>query len=349
MPLRIAFDATEAALPRLRGMARYAGELLTELAKLPEVELTLHLRHPAEVPAERLAGWGDPPSRSFFVRQRGKLDADLWHGPANRLFYRGKLPAVITLHDVAPLIGYGNNRKRVWARELKRCRAIITPSEHSRRGIIQHFGLPEERIQVIPEAASIHYQPQPDGVVEQVCAKHRLIPRRYILHVGSREKRKNPHAIFEATVGLLEEFDLTLALTGSPSQSEEQYLPRLGERVRFLGYLDDDDLPALYSGAVALLFPSFDEGFGLPAAEALACGCPALLARAGSLPEVGGEAALYFDPNEIEEVRQTLRRLLTDPELAERLRREGPKQASRRWNEVAQEHLAVYQGVVGNS
>jgi alpha-1,3-rhamnosyl/mannosyltransferase len=326
-------------------MARYAGELLTELAKLDEVALTLYLRHPAVAPADRLANWGSPPCHSFRNRQRGRVEADLWHGPANRLLYLGKLPAVVTLHDVAPLIGFGKNRKGVWARELSRCRAIITPSEHSRRGIIHHFDLPGSRIHVIPEAASHRYQPQPEDIVERVCARHKLAPRRYLLHVGSREERKNPRAIFEATVGLLEEFDLTLALTSSPSPAEEKYLPQLGGRVRFLGYLDDDDLPALYSGAAALFFPSFDEGFGLPAVEALACGCPALLARAGSLPEVGGEAALYFDPNEIADVRQTLRSFLENPELAEQLRQLGPEQANRHWSEVAREHLAVYQAV----
>ncbi|HUT97979.1 MAG TPA: glycosyltransferase family 1 protein [bacterium] len=340
MSLRLAFDATEAFRPRPQGMGRYCDELLRALAKNPRVELTLFCRSVHRPVVERLAVWGSPRCGTFFRRRRFGVEADLWHGPANRLLYRGSLPSVLTLHDVAPQLGYARDRRRQLARETARAAAVITPSLHSARGISAQFGLPDGMVRVIHWAPPSGFEPRPSEDVEEVCGHYGLRPGRYILHLGSRVPRKNPRAIFGAPRGLLEEFDLDLAVSGEPLAGEGELTDPLGGRIRHLGY--PENLPALYTGAAALLFPSFEEGYGFPAVEALACGCPAVLARAGALPEVAGEAASYCDPESVEDVRRALRRVLEDTAFAESLRRLGLEMTRRSWADVADDHLKLY-------
>ncbi|MCK4594099.1 glycosyltransferase family 4 protein [bacterium] len=346
MPLRLAFDASEALRPRPAGMGRYADELLGALSRNPGIELSLYRRRGNGPIPERLERWGSPLCRTFFHRQRGGVEADLWHGPANRLLYHGPLPAVLTLHDVAPQMGYARDRRRKLTREISRAAAIVTPSRHSARGIREYFPVPQERIRVIPLAPPAGCGPRPSEEVEEVCGRFGLRPKGYILHLGSRVPRKNPPAIFGAPRGLLEEFDLDLAVSGGPRPGEEELSVPLGDRVRYLGYLEAEEIPALYSGAAALLFPSFEEGYGLPAIEALACGCPAVLARAGALPEVAGDAASYCDPSSVEDVRRALRRVLEDPPYVESIRRLGFERTRRSWDDVAEDHLRVFNEVV---
>jgi glycosyltransferase involved in cell wall biosynthesis len=343
MSLRLAFDATEAFRPQPQGMGRYSDELLRAFAGNPRVELSLFCRRVHRPVASRLAVWGSPPCRTFFRRRRFGVEADLWHGPSNRLLYRGRLPCVLTLHDVAPQLGYARDRRRQLARELARVAAVITPSLHSARGISARFGLPDGVVRVIPWAPPTGFGPRPPEEVEAVCGRYGLRPGRYILHLGSRVFRKNPRAIFGAPRGLVEEFDLELAVSGGPRPGEGELTAPLGSRVRYLGY--PENLPALYTGAAALLFPSFEEGYGFPAVEALACGCPAVLARAGALPEVAGDAASYCDPSSVEDVRRALRRVLEDAAFAENLRRLGSEKTRRTWGDVAEDHLNLYEEV----
>jgi glycosyltransferase involved in cell wall biosynthesis len=347
MSLRLAFDATEAFRPRPQGMGRYSDELLRAFAKDPRLELSLFCRSVHRPVAERLAVWGSPPCGVFFRRRRFGVEADLWHGPANRLLYRGSLPSVLTLHDVAPQLGYARDRRRQLAREISRAAAVITPSLHSAGGIREQFGLPEGRIRVIPWAPPSGFGPRPPGEVEEVCRRYGLRPGRYILHLGSRVSRKNPRAIFGAPRGILGEFDLDLAVSGEPQPDEAELTAPLDGRVRHLGY--PENLPALYTGAAALLFPSFEEGYGFPAVEALACGCPVVLARAGALPEVAGDAASYCDPSSVEDVRRALRRVLEDAAFAENLRRLGRAMTRRTWDDVARDHLELYDQITNLS
>ncbi|HDR06861.1 MAG TPA: glycosyltransferase family 1 protein, partial [Candidatus Coatesbacteria bacterium] len=322
-------------------------ELLCALAGLEEVEFFLFCRRTRRPTAELSARWGSPPCSTFYRRRRLGVAADVWHGPANRLLYRGPLPCVLTLHDVAPQMGYARDRRRQLGREISRSALVITPSRHSARGIVEVFGLPEEKLWVVAPAPPAAGGPRPPAEVAEVCARHGLRPGRYILHLGSRVWRKNPRAIFGAPRGLLQELDLELAVSGEPRPDEEELTAPLGGRVRHLGYLADEEVPALYTGAAALLFPSFEEGYGLPAVEAQACGCPAVLARAGALPEVAGDAASYCDPESVEDVRRALRRVLEDASYADELRRRGLARPRRSWADVARDHLQVYREAAG--
>jgi glycosyltransferase involved in cell wall biosynthesis len=347
--LHLALDATEACLTPPRGMGRYTDQLLRALVRRDDIDLELHLRRPTELSEARRATYGGAPVHFFRRRRRGRLEAGLWHGPANRLLYHGSTPAVVTLHDVAPQRGFGRDRRKVTARELERCAAVITPSEHSRRGVLEVFGLDPARVVVIAEAPAADFQPPPPGELATVLERRGLRRGGYLLHIGSREPRKNPEVLFAAAAALLESHDLRLVLTGKPSDGEAVWVERLGERLRFLGFVEDDELPALYAGAAALVFPSFDEGYGLPVAEALACGCPVVCSRTGALPEVGGEAALYADPNRVESFIAQLRRLIADPDLAGELRERGLRRSDRGWDDVAAEHAALYHRVAESS
>ncbi|MGB9880037.1 MAG: glycosyltransferase family 4 protein, partial [Anaerolineae bacterium] len=122
----------------------------------------------------------------------------------------------------------------------------------------------------------------------------------------------------------------------------------IADRVVFTGYVPDEDLPALYSGADLFVFPSLYEGFGLPPLEAMACGTPVVCSKASSLPEVVGDAALMVDPYDVEALAEAMHRVLSDAVLREELRGKGLARAQQfTWEKAARETLAVYEEVLG--
>jgi glycosyltransferase involved in cell wall biosynthesis len=169
-----------------------------------------------------------------------------------------------------------------------------------------------------------------------------------VLSVGSLEPGKNRRRLIEAFASLASAFPHTLAIAGQPAWKYEDDLSlpqRLGltERVRFLGPVPDADLPALYSAAEAVAFPSLYEGFGLPALEAMACGAPLIASTAPALVELAGDAALLVDPYDSGAIAAALRRVLKDAELREKLRRRGLERAAQfSWRQAAEQTLAVY-------
>lgn len=236
---------------------------------------------------------------------------------------------------------------------LSRADRILTDSAFVRDEAVGKFGLDPDKVRVV-HAGCDHglFAPQPEEAVLQVRDKYSL-GRPYFLYVGTIEPRKNLLQLLE----VFERFSTgqhgepQLVLCGHQGWSNHEVLrqfERLSQRevIRFLGHVPSADLPPLYSGAIALAYPSLYEGFGLPVVEAMACGCPTLCSRTASLPEVGGEAPVYVDPGEGESILQGLRRLQEEPALRQRCREVGLAQAQKfSWEKTAREVLSHFSEV----
>ena len=232
---------------------------------------------------------------------------------------------------------------------------LITPSAFTAQELEELYPQSQGRVRVVPEAVLPVYRPnQEPGEVARVLARHGL-ERPYLLFVGTLEPRKNLERLLAAYHRLLaggqKEFDLVLAGgAGWKAAGIEAALnhPAGGGRVRRLGYVPGPELPALYQGAWALVYPSFYEGFGLPVLEALACGTPVVTSRAASLPEVGGEAALYLDPHDEDDMLAALERITGQEGLRAQLAARAPAQAARFSQEaMGRQALAVYREAAG--
>lgn len=243
---------------------------------------------------------------------------------------------VVTIHDAGPLDHpewFGARFARWYGflqpRLLENATGIITVSEFSRRRLVARVPEAADRIRVVPLAVGDEFAPAAPSDVEAV--RRRLaLGARYVLVLGSLQPRKNLARTLEAWGGVRERLpDATLAVAGG--RFDELFggpgLSRVPPGVRLLGYVDEADLPALYTGAEVLLFASLYEGFGLPALEAMASGTPVVAADATSLPEVVGDAALLVDPEDARAIGVAVTSVLEDEALRRRLRTAGLERA----------------------
>ena len=272
-------------------------------------------------------------------RLRRVLDRDLaaaFHFPLTVMLPRVGAPATTTIHDLQheaypqffsrPQLTY---RRHVYGRSVRSSRIVITVSEHVRDDLVERLGYPAERVRVI---------------------HHGVDHERFTLEAGSE---REPFLLYPANWWphknhelLLEAFalvrparpELRLVLTGAGHPGD------LPEGVASLGRVRDERLADLYRTAAALVFPSLYEGFGLPPLEAMACGCPVAVSRAGALPEVCGDAAVYFDPTSVGDVARGIDEVLERPPGG------GIEHAARfTWDEFARRHDAVYRELAGVS
>jgi glycosyltransferase involved in cell wall biosynthesis len=285
---------------------------------------------------------------------------DVFHGTNYCIPVLAPCPTVVTIHDLSLLaqasthearnVERGRRRLPIMAR---RATMIIAPSEWTRREIITHLGIRAERIRVIPEAARECFRPRDEAESRSVLDKHG-IRRPYLLYVGTIEPRKNLITLLRAYEDLLRasRHRPQLVLCGGRGWLDDEVFRlveelRLQEMVRFTGYVDDGELPALYSAAEVFVYPSLYEGFGLPPLEAMACGAPVVTSNASSLPEVVGTAGLTVPPRDAAALTQALLKLMDDERLREQFRRAGFEQATRfSWERAANETQAVYDEVV---
>lgn len=285
---------------------------------------------------------------------------DLLHSPYYLRPYVTFAPAVVTLHDVMPLVlpesGLSPLSRQVFRLATRMtiwtAARLIAGSESARQDFCAHFRVPEEKIKAVHHGVDERFRPRAEE--EVVGFRRRFgLPPGFLLYLGIDKPHKNLVRLIEA-FGRLERSDLTLAVVGPPSarRSEAREVANrldLGERVRFLGPVDDDSLPALYSAATALVFPSLYEGFGLPALEAMACGTPVVCSNASSLPEVVGDAAMLVDPYDVDAWSEAMARVLSGEALRSELRRKGLARAAQfTWERTARATLAVYAEAVAN-
>jgi len=240
--------------------------------------------------------------------------------------------------------------ERVW----KRADGVITVSESSRNDAVRLLRLSREKIQVIyPGIPDAYFSVQRQDA-DSLRNRLRLV-RPHLLYVGTIEPRKNVDLLLDAYAGLSDsvssEFDLVIAgPRGWSSQATMDRLAAAPPRVRYLGYVPEDDLPALFAGAAAFVFPSLYEGFGFPVAQAMAAGVPVITSGVSSLPEVTGGAAVLIDPHSPGELRDAISNLLTSPSRLAALS-EGGRAAARRfsWPAAAAQSLEFFARVAGGS
>jgi glycosyltransferase involved in cell wall biosynthesis len=299
-------------------------------------------------------------------RTVGRAGLDVLYFPASYSFFPvwGVGRVVVTLHDTLALarpdLVFPSRGGRV-AWMLKEHAAvrwsdrIVTVSHSAKRDIIDWFRLREEQVRVVSEAPDPVFRPKPRGPERDAAlVRYGIDPAwRYILYVGGLSPHKNLPRLIEA-FGQLEPgaTGTRLVLVGDTNDVFHTHVPELRAKVRalaledrvvFTGFVPDDDLVFVYNGAVALVQPSLMEGFGLPPVEAMACGVPVLTSAAGSLPEVVADAGLSFDPTNVAAMALTMRLVLSDRELRERLSSLSLRRVSHfSWARSARELLSVF-------
>jgi len=265
------------------------------------------------------------------------------------------VPTVATVYDLQhrelpELFTRAERAYRRWAYEgaARRADLVITTSEYSRGRLVEIAGIPADRVVSVLMGIDVdRFRPEP-GPADATLAERLSLPERYVVYPANLWPHKN-HDLLVDALAQVEDRDLHLVLTGQDygrGDALRARARRMGVegRVRHLGFLAADDVPALYRGASAMIFPSLYEGFGSPPLEAMACGCPVASSTRGSLAEVIGGAALTFDPESVEEIAASIARIAEDQELRSRLREAGLARASGfTWEAAARRHCELYE------
>lgn len=372
--MRICLDYQPAVTQRA-GVGRYTRVLAAELARRlsPEDHLRLFyfdFRRRAEPPA--FPGVRPRPFRALpgaLLQQSWKR----WHWPDYRrlagaadLYHftnfiipplSRKSTAVVTLFDMSferfPQFAEARNLRYLRSeigRTLRRADAILTISRFSAGEIETLRPEAAGKVFVAPLGIDPSFRRVPEEAIAAL-RKRRGLSRPYLLCVGTLEPRKNYPLLIEA-FDRLEAFDGDLVIAGMPGWRcapifESMRRARRADRIRYLEYVAEGDLPALYSGAELFVLPSFYEGFGFPPLEAMACGVPVVSSRGGSLPEVLGDAAVIVPGFALDDWVDTLRSLLDDAGRRRSLAEAGPRRAARyRWEETARQTLECYRKAV---
>jgi len=285
-------------------------------------------------------------------------NCDLLHVPHfNIPFRRLKCPIVVTINDTAHLAGVlpMNAVQKAYAQwyyslAVRRACHIITLSEFSRNEIVTRLDVPPDRISVVPCGVDRKLFRPVDRTIFERVARDRGVREPFLLVAGSVRPHKNVAGVLKAFSLLKRENRIPhqLVVTGQRegfrlNQSLPQLDPHAQRDVVFTGFINDDDLVALYSFTDVFVFASVYEGFGLPPLEAMACGAPVAVSRCASLPEVIGEAGIYFDPYSVEDIAKAVHSLLADTRKRDAMvEKSGAQLQKYRWEDAAKKYLEVY-------
>jgi glycosyltransferase involved in cell wall biosynthesis len=362
----IALDLTAAHLGRA-GPHVYTTRLARALEPLLGERLrciSSRLAVPPSVPrrtADRLRTLG----RDLWWHQIGvglaarRAGCGLLHLPATLGPARPGIPTVVTIHDLALLHfpGYFPPWPRAYARVVlpraaRAARAVIAVSAATRKDVVEGLGVDERRVAVVPNGVDPVFNAAAAESPRAAEVWDRLrLPAAFALAVGTVEPRKNLARVLEAVWMLRarpETADVTLVHAGPTGWLAGDVERRvrdlsLGEGIRFLGYVAPADLAVLYGLARVCVYPSLYEGFGLPVAEAMACGCPVVTSNVSSLPEVAGDAAVLVDPLSVDEIAEATGALWRDEGRRRDLRARGLARAlAFTWERTARETATVY-------
>ncbi len=339
------------------GVQRYAFELLNALDSLLDAGSIEPVPLTVLVPpdAVNLPQWP-----SIRIQRVGRFTGQLWEQLDLPIHAHGTLlftpcggapivhrPHVITIHDAgvfstptAYTVAYRNYYKALQRVLSATASHILTVSEFSRRELIAALHLPAAKITAIPLSGEHILRCRPD---EGVLPRNGLRPGRYIVGVGSRNPNKNLKGLIDAAA-FFPPSSLELVVAGGGNRSIFSDEQIASARVRSLGFVNDNELRALYENAACFAFPSFYEGFGLPPLEALTLGCPVVVSNAASLPEIFGEAAAYCDPHSPEDIARQIQRACEGGN-ADRERRYA-RASSFTWNACARETWSIFERII---
>ncbi|MBM4344459.1 MAG: glycosyltransferase family 4 protein [Deltaproteobacteria bacterium] len=369
--MRIAIDATTWA-PGRTGVGLYTERLVRAWQQLPYGdELILLTNRFAEAPRQSgLPVYGPRmPVRALWLQTalpaqlvRFRPDAALFPNYLAPIVPVPGVPYVLTVHDLAVFL-YPETftfKKRVLQRAalpwlVRRAAAVVTPSESSRRDLLRLMPTDPAKVVVTPLAAApgLDRPPQPETVAR--VRRELALPDRYVLSVGTLEPRKNVVRLVEAFERVANAFaDVRLVIAGGKGWRDADIVrllrrPELQSRIVSVGYVTPEQLQVLYCEALVMAYPSLYEGYGLPVAEAMACGAPVLTSRGSSLDEVGGDAVLAVDPLDVGAIADGLARLLGDASLRADLRSRGLARAAQSsWVQTAEATRAVLARAAGH-
>jgi glycosyltransferase involved in cell wall biosynthesis len=269
------------------------------------------------------------------------------------------VPTLLTVHDLSfirdPDSAWPSLRvflERAVSRSVKRATHVLADSQATRDDLVDIWHTPAEKITVLYSGVEPRFRPIRDRAqLDQIREKYRIEPKPFILAIGTLQPRKNYKRLIEAFALLANEppfKTLQLIIAGGRGWLFDDIFTHvkqfgLEDRVRFPGFIADEDLPALYSAADLLAYVSLYEGFGLPALEAMACGTPVVGSNVSSVPEVIGSAGLQVDPRDVDAIADALKRMLTQADLRERSIAAGIERAKQfTWEQSAQQLLSIY-------
>ncbi len=364
----IAIDATYVLDPQPSGVSAYSRRLIESLALLrPAHRFLICYRLSRWKRREQFLRLGETPPGgkpqfatrlfqepwTFWLPRNAELFHSLAQRPAPFRFRR----EVVTVHDVFPLVGRGYSTPEFQRKfsallieSVKHAARVITPSQYSADQLCRYGGVEPGKVRVIPEGVDIPDRPlRPEARLRE---RERWVGRgnEMVLVVGVIQKRKNTVGALRALLRLPNRYRMVLTGgNGYGSEAAHEFIREngLGGRVTAAGHVSSSELASLYQCATVLLFPSFEEGFGLPVLEAMACGLPVVASNSASLPEVGGDAALYADPaNEIE-IGERVLEASEDEALRQQMIARGLSRARQfPWTLTAQRTLQVYEEVL---
>jgi glycosyltransferase involved in cell wall biosynthesis len=372
--LKIGIDYT-AALKQSGGIGRYTRGLITTLAQLDQRHHYILMATP-DAPAGDLQFFHSYPN---FAQKRYPLPerwmtigwhrfylplpvewftgaVDLFHSPNFILPPVRRARTLLTVHDLS-FIRHPQGAtpalrrwlEQVVPRSLARADHVLADSESTCQDLIDIFGFAPEKITVVGAGVEPRFQPVTEpGLLDRLKARYRL-PERFILGLGTLEPRKNFEGLIRAYSQSPVRESHHLVIAGGKGWlydgifATAQASP-VASRIHLIGFVADDDLPALYSLADIFAYPSHYEGFGIPVIEAMACGTPVVCANNSSLPEVAGQAALQVTATDLPALAEALDRLATDQALRQQAIQEGFRQARQfEWPAAARRLLAVYE------
>lgn len=244
--------------------------------------------------------------------------------------------------------------ERVVPRSTYQADHILADSEATKRDLIELYSIPPEKITVLLSGVDSRFAPVRDSdEILTTRSRYKISERPYILSLGTVQPRKNYGRLVQALANLRQTgHDIGLVIVGGRGWLEDSIYEtirttQMKDFVRFTGFADENDLPALYSGATCFALPSLYEGFGIPILEAMACGTPVVTSNVSSLPEVTGEAGLMVNPYDVDEITESLRRLIVSSDLRADLIQRGFEQARRfTWDQSARHLYDIYQGML---
>ncbi len=365
--MRIAIDAHSVGT-KLGGNESYATNLIEALAQIDrDNQYTVYVTKREAV--ERFSNrWPNFSVRSTlphtpFIRIPLTLSAELRRNPVDVLHVQftsppfSPCPVVVSIHDLSfehlPETFKWRSRKQLRStvrRSAREAAHVIALSEFVRNDLIETYALNPAKVSAIPLAAPAHFHPVHAEEELQRVRQTYGISGEYILTVGAIQPRKNLERLV-AAYALLRKSRADapkLVLAGKRAWLYDETLStikelNLGDSVILTGYVPESDLPALYSGAICFIYPSYFEGFGLPPVEAMKCGAPVIVGNQTSLPEVVGDAAVLVDPFDTDAIAAALDRVISDSDLRAQLRVKGLTRADLfDWQKTARQTLAVY-------
>lgn len=367
----IGVDASRAFVKNKTGTENYSYQILKNLSKIDTENIyKVYVRPGTKI---NLSQWPDN-FRFIFINlsrlwtQVGLAlhtftdNLDLLFVPAHTmpLIRKPGLKTIMTVHDLGAeyLPSMHQLKQRLYLSfitnfQLRTATKIIAVSKSTKNDLMNKAYIPPEKIEVIYEGVDQYYfKPVNKAILDNTLNKFDLKPKRYFLFVGTIQPRKNIGLLIKSYAKLIKKLNFKgpdLVLAGSKGWlSDRLYkLPdqlKLGsKKVKFIGWVSDSDLPSLYSGALAFVYPSLYEGFGLPILEAMSCGCPVLASNSASIPEITGNAAILSDPNDDSQLASNMEKILKNDKLKDSLIRLGFKQIKKfNWEISAEQTLKIF-------